>query len=136
MGLRGRGLQEPFFFPFFDGGFSEPGSPVAAEDGSAAETPQPEATNAEVRETNIVYHNYYDIGVAVGSGKGLVVPVLRNAERISFAEIERAIGDFAHRARDYITSQGLPRTITEDTLDLDATRQFNEQRGLSFRLPP
>ena len=35
----------------------------------------------------------------------------------------------------YITSQGLPRTITEDTLDLDATRQFNEQRGLSFRLP-
>ncbi|SRR6266550_7926403 len=35
----------------------------------------------------------------------------------------------------YISSQGLPRTITEDTLDLDATRQFNEQRGLSFRLP-
>jgi 2-oxoglutarate dehydrogenase E2 component (dihydrolipoamide succinyltransferase) len=56
--------------------------------------------NAEVRGTNIVYHNYYDIGVAIGSGKGLVVPVLRNAERLSFAEIERAIGDFARRARE------------------------------------
>ena len=56
--------------------------------------------NAEVRGTNIVYHNYYDIGVAIGSGKGLVVPVLRNAERLSFAEVERAIGDFAQRARE------------------------------------
>src|SRR5262245_16300713 len=53
------------------------------------------ALNAEIRETNIVYHNYYDLGVAVGSSKGLVVPVLRNAERMSFAEIEIAIGDFA-----------------------------------------
>ncbi len=56
--------------------------------------------NAEVRGTNIIYHNYYDIGVAIGSGKGLVVPVLRNAERLSFAEVERAIGDFARRARE------------------------------------
>jgi 2-oxoglutarate dehydrogenase E2 component (dihydrolipoamide succinyltransferase) len=56
--------------------------------------------NAEVRGTNIVYHNYYDIGVAIGSGKGLVVPVLRSAERLSFAEVERAIGDFARRARE------------------------------------
>jgi 2-oxoglutarate dehydrogenase E2 component (dihydrolipoamide succinyltransferase) len=56
--------------------------------------------NAEVRETNIVYHNYYDIGVAIGGGKGLVVPVLRNTERLSFAEIEIAIGDFARRAKE------------------------------------
>ncbi len=56
--------------------------------------------NAEVRETNIVYRNYYDIGVAVGGGKGLVVPVLRGAERLSFAEIEIAISNFAQRARD------------------------------------
>lgn len=56
--------------------------------------------NAEVRGTNIVYRNYYDIGVAIGGGKGLVVPVLRRAERLSFAEIEIAIGDFAQRARD------------------------------------
>jgi 2-oxoglutarate dehydrogenase E2 component (dihydrolipoamide succinyltransferase) len=58
------------------------------------------ALNAEVRGTNIVYHNFYDIGVAIGSGKGLVVPVLRNAERMSFAEIETTIGDFAGRAKD------------------------------------
>src|SRR5205814_6242013 len=56
--------------------------------------------NAEVRGNDIVYHNFYDIGIAVGSGKGLVVPVLRNAERMSFAEIEMAIGDFARRAND------------------------------------
>ena len=56
--------------------------------------------NAEIRGPDIVYRNYYDIGIAVGGGKGLVVPVLRNAERMSFAEIEQAIADFAARARD------------------------------------
>jgi 2-oxoglutarate dehydrogenase E2 component (dihydrolipoamide succinyltransferase) len=56
--------------------------------------------NAEVRGTNIVYRNYYDIGVAVGGGKGLVVPVLRNAERLSFAEIEVAISNFGQRAKE------------------------------------
>jgi 2-oxoglutarate dehydrogenase E2 component (dihydrolipoamide succinyltransferase) len=55
--------------------------------------------NAEVRGHDIVFHNYYDIGIAIGGGKGLVVPVLRNAERLSFAEIERGIGDFAQRAQ-------------------------------------
>lgn len=55
--------------------------------------------NAEIRGANIVYRNYYDIGVAIGGGKGLVVPVLRRAERLSFAEIEQAIGDFSNRAQ-------------------------------------
>jgi len=54
--------------------------------------------NAEVRGTDIVYRNYYDIGIAIGGGRGLVVPVLRHAERMSFAEVERAIDDFARRA--------------------------------------
>jgi 2-oxoglutarate dehydrogenase E2 component (dihydrolipoamide succinyltransferase) len=54
--------------------------------------------NAEVRGADIVYRNYYDVGIAIGGGKGLVVPVLRHAERMSFAEIERAIDDFARRA--------------------------------------
>jgi 2-oxoglutarate dehydrogenase E2 component (dihydrolipoamide succinyltransferase) len=57
------------------------------------------AVNAEVRETNIVFKNYYDIGIAVGGGRGLVVPVLRNADRLSFAEIETAIADLAKRAQ-------------------------------------
>jgi len=56
--------------------------------------------NAEIRGENIIYKNYYDIGVAIGGGKGLVVPVLRNAERMSFADIEKAIADFATRARE------------------------------------
>ncbi len=56
--------------------------------------------NAEIRGTDIVYRNYYDIGVAVGGGRGLVVPVLRNAERMSFAQVEMAIADFAKRAKD------------------------------------
>jgi len=56
------------------------------------------AINAEIRGTEIVYRNYCDIGIAIGSGKGLVVPVLRDAQRLSFAEIERQIADFAARA--------------------------------------
>jgi 2-oxoglutarate dehydrogenase E2 component (dihydrolipoamide succinyltransferase) len=56
--------------------------------------------NAEIRGDNIVFKNYYDIAVAIGGGKGLVVPVIRNAERMSFAEIELAIADFAKRAKE------------------------------------
>jgi 2-oxoglutarate dehydrogenase E2 component (dihydrolipoamide succinyltransferase) len=56
--------------------------------------------NAEVRGTEIVYRNYQDIGIAVGGGKGLVVPVLRNADRMSFAQIELTIADFARRAKE------------------------------------
>ena len=58
------------------------------------------AVNAEVYGDQIVYKNYYDIGVAVGTPQGLVVPVLRNADQMTFAEIERTIGDFGRRARD------------------------------------
>lgn len=54
--------------------------------------------NAEVRGNDIVFHNYYDIGIAIGGGKGLVVPVLRDADQLSFAEVELAIEDFAKRA--------------------------------------
>jgi 2-oxoglutarate dehydrogenase E2 component (dihydrolipoamide succinyltransferase) len=55
------------------------------------------AVNAEVRGTDIVYKNFFDIGIAIGSGKGLVVPILRDADRLSFAEVELAIADFAKR---------------------------------------
>lgn len=58
------------------------------------------AVNAEVREQTVVYKNYFDIGVAVGGGKGLVVPILRNAERLSFADIEKSIKDFGQRAQE------------------------------------
>ncbi len=58
------------------------------------------AVNAEVRGTDVVYKDHYDIGVAVGGGKGLVVPVLRDADRLSFAAIEKTIADLAVRARE------------------------------------
>lgn len=58
------------------------------------------AVNAEIYGDQIVYKNYYDIGVAVGTPQGLVVPVLRDSDQMSFAEIERSIGDFGRRARD------------------------------------
>ncbi len=56
------------------------------------------AVNAEIRDDAAIYRNYQDIGIAIGGGKGLVVPVLRNVERMSFAEIEWTIGDFARQA--------------------------------------
>lgn len=55
--------------------------------------------NAEIRGKKIVYRNYYDIGIAIGGGKGLVVPILQSAERLSFGEIEQAIRDFGQRAQ-------------------------------------
>jgi 2-oxoglutarate dehydrogenase E2 component (dihydrolipoamide succinyltransferase) len=58
------------------------------------------AVNAEIDGTDIVYKNYYHVGVAVGTEKGLVVPVVRDADHLSFAQIEKAISDFGRRARD------------------------------------
>ena len=58
------------------------------------------AVNAFIEGDDIVYHDYCDIGVAVGSPRGLVVPVLRNAERLSFAGVERAIARYGEQARD------------------------------------
>jgi 2-oxoglutarate dehydrogenase E2 component (dihydrolipoamide succinyltransferase) len=57
------------------------------------------SVNAKIENDNIIYHHYYDIGIAVGGGKGLVVPVLRNTESLSLAEIEKAIVDFGTRAK-------------------------------------
>ncbi|MFC6918473.1 2-oxoglutarate dehydrogenase complex dihydrolipoyllysine-residue succinyltransferase [Meiothermus taiwanensis] len=56
--------------------------------------------NAEIRGTDIVYHRYYDIGIAVGGGEGLVVPVIRDADRLSMAQIEAVIADFGARVRE------------------------------------
>src|SRR2546430_1727088 len=58
------------------------------------------AVNAEIDGGDIVYKNYYHIGVAVGTGKGLVVPVVRECDKKSLAEIEKEIADLGRRARD------------------------------------
>jgi 2-oxoglutarate dehydrogenase E2 component (dihydrolipoamide succinyltransferase) len=58
------------------------------------------AVNAEIDGEDVIYKNHYDIGVAVGTEQGLVVPVLRDADQLGFAEIEKKITDFGRRARD------------------------------------
>ena len=56
--------------------------------------------NASVDGKDIVYHGYFDIGIAIGSPRGLVVPILRDADQMSIADIERAIVDYAVKAKD------------------------------------
>ena len=58
------------------------------------------AVNAEIDGADLVYKNYYHVGIAVGTDKGLIVPVVRDCDRLSVAEIERAIADLGRRARD------------------------------------
>ena len=74
------------------------------------------AVNAEIRGTDIIYKDYYDIGIAVGTGKGLVVPVLRNAERMGFADVEKSIAGFGQKIKENKLSlddlQGGTFTIT------------------------
>lgn len=53
------------------------------------------AINSEIRDKQVITKNYHDVGIAIGGGKGLVVPVLRNVERMSFADVERRIGEYA-----------------------------------------
>ena len=73
------------------------------------------AINAEIQGTEIVYHNYCDIGIAIGGGKGLVVPVLRSAERMGFAEIELAIAEFAKKSQNGTLS---PQELTGGTFTI------------------
>src|SRR4029079_5924025 len=72
--------------------------------------------NAEMRDDELILKHYYDIGIAVGAEEGLVVPVLRDADRKSFAQIEKEIADLAKRARENTLSlaelQGGTFTIT------------------------
>ena len=71
--------------------------------------------NAEVRGTNIVYKKYYDIGIAVGTERGLVVPVVRSADQLSMSEIERTIAELARRARE---GKLLPADLTGGTFTI------------------
>jgi len=74
------------------------------------------AVNARIEGNEIVYQNFYDVGVAVSTERGLVVPIVRDADRLSFAAIEQTIGEFANKARDGTISvadlQGGTFTIT------------------------
>jgi 2-oxoglutarate dehydrogenase E2 component (dihydrolipoamide succinyltransferase) len=89
--------------------------------------------NAEIRGSDVVYHNYYDIGIAVGGGRGLVVPVLRNAERLSFAQVEQAIGDLAARAQ---ASKLKPDELTGGTFTITNGGVFGSMLSTPIVNPP
>lgn len=90
--------------------------------------------NAEIRdETNIVYRNYFHIGIAVGSGKGLVVPVLKFAERMSFAEIEQAIQEFAGRAK---SNQLKPEELSGGTFTISNGGVYGSMLSTPIVNPP
>jgi 2-oxoglutarate dehydrogenase E2 component (dihydrolipoamide succinyltransferase) len=89
--------------------------------------------NAEIRGTDIVYKNYYDIGVAVSTPKGLVVPVLRNTERMSFAEVEKAIGEFGKRAQD---NKIMPEELQGGTFTISNGGVFGSLMSTPIVNPP
>lgn len=89
--------------------------------------------NAEIRDNHIVYRNFYDVGIAIGGGKGLVVPILRNAERMSFAEIEKQIGDFAARAK---ANKIRPEELTGGTFTITNGGVFGSLLSTPIINPP
>ncbi len=89
--------------------------------------------NAEIRGTDIVYKNYYDIGVAVSTPKGLVVPVLRNTERMSFAEVEKAIGEFGKRASE---NKIMPEELQGGTFTISNGGVFGSLMSTPIVNPP
>ena len=89
--------------------------------------------NAEIRGTDIVYKNYYDIGVAVSSKKGLLVPVIRDAERMSFAEVEKVIADFGTRAG---SNKILPEELQGGTFTISNGGVFGSLMSTPIVNPP
>ena len=91
------------------------------------------AINAEIRDDSIVYKNYYDIAIAVSSKKGLVTPVIRNAERLSFAELEATIADFGARAQNNKLS---PDELTGGTFTISNGGVFGSLMSTPIVNPP
>ena len=91
------------------------------------------AINAEIRDNDIVYKNYYDVAIAVSSKKGLVTPVIRNAERLSFAEIEATIADFGARAQ---TNKLSPDELTGGTFTISNGGVFGSLMSTPIVNPP
>ncbi|MBX3423119.1 MAG: 2-oxoglutarate dehydrogenase complex dihydrolipoyllysine-residue succinyltransferase [Pirellulaceae bacterium] len=91
------------------------------------------AVNSEIRGNNVVYRNYMDIGIAIGGGKGLVVPVLRNVELLSFAEVERTIGDFAAKAME---NRLMPEDLTGGTFTISNGGVYGSMLSTPIVNPP
>jgi 2-oxoglutarate dehydrogenase E2 component (dihydrolipoamide succinyltransferase) len=89
--------------------------------------------NASVDGNDIVYHGYYDIGIAVGTPRGLVVPILRDADQMSFAEIEKKIADFGARAKDGRLSM---EELTGGTFSISNGGVFGSMMSTPILNPP
>lgn len=91
------------------------------------------SVNAEIRGNNIVYRHYMDIGIAIGGGKGLVVPVLRNVEHMTFAEVERTIGQFAGKAME---NRLMPEDLTGGTFTISNGGVYGSMLSTPIVNPP
>ena len=89
--------------------------------------------NAEIRGTDIIYKNYYDIAVAVSTKKGLITPVMRNVERLSFADIEATIRDFGKRAQ---TNKIMPDELQGGTFTISNGGVFGSLMSTPIVNPP
>ncbi len=89
--------------------------------------------NARLDGNDIVYHDYCDIGVAIGGGKGLVVPVIRRAEQLNFAEIELKIADFGQRAKDNALS---PEELSGGTFTISNGGVYGSMLSTPIVNPP
>jgi 2-oxoglutarate dehydrogenase E2 component (dihydrolipoamide succinyltransferase) len=91
------------------------------------------ALNAEIQGDKIVYHRYYDLGIAVGGGEALVVPVLRNADQLSFAAIEQGIADLAERVK---TKKIRPEELVGATFGITNAGVYGSTHGTPLLSPP
>jgi hypothetical protein len=136
-GRHRRQRQVPFFFPFFDGGFFLPTSPVVVEEATVPEAQQAGDAEAEVAEKP---RRARGIQPAPAPEVETAGAVYRETEEFVFVRRDGTVFFVVAYAWEngilrYVTSEGLRRSLARDALDLDATQQFNEQRGLNFRLP-
>src|SRR5467141_3877892 len=139
---RRRGLEVPFFFPFFDGGFFVPGTSAAVEENSTTEASQQEAAEAESRERERRRSRASLQAAEPAPAPAVETNKAAPPENDEFVFVRRdgtvffAVAySWENGTLRYVTSEGLRRTVKQDALDMGATQQFNEQRGLNFRLP-
>ncbi len=89
--------------------------------------------NASVDGTDVIYHGYFDIGIAIGSERGLVVPIIRDADKLSFAEIEKQIADFSARAK---TGKLTMEELTGGTFSISNGGVFGSMLSTPIINPP
>jgi len=130
--------QQPIFFPFIDGGFFLPSSPAVIEEAGAPEAPQEENAETEVAERPRRTRVMQAAPAPPPIEEASAAP--RQTEEFVFVRRDGTVFFAVAYAWEngvlrYVTSEGLRRSVARETLDLNATQQFNEQRGLNFRLP-